>query len=94
MYSFSIEHLDLSQNNINDRGGIEFAKHFANNYSILTLNLRQNQLKQDFGLIMRNSVAMHRRIQKIWLEANSISIRDIEEINRIAKRNKEKAAKG
>lgn len=39
-YSFPIENLDLSCNNIGDKGGLEFAKCFASNTSLITVNLR------------------------------------------------------
>lgn len=41
-YSFNVEHLDLSFNEISDKGAMLFAKNFGFNNSLITLNLRMN----------------------------------------------------
>jgi Ran GTPase-activating protein (RanGAP) involved in mRNA processing and transport len=42
MSSLGLEHLDVSNNSINNEGVIDFARNLAENRALITLNLKQN----------------------------------------------------
>ena len=91
--SFLIEHLDLSNNTITDDGAMYFAKQLTQNKSFLTLNLKQNQIGRDGGVALREAVAKHPYLIRFYLEQNAVQVRDIEEIDRALKKNREERAK-
>eukprot|EP00350_Pseudokeronopsis_sp_OXSARD2_P012046 CAMPEP_0170559604 /NCGR_PEP_ID=MMETSP0211-20121228/43928_1 /TAXON_ID=311385 /ORGANISM="Pseudokeronopsis sp., Strain OXSARD2" /LENGTH=194 /DNA_ID=CAMNT_0010872837 /DNA_START=596 /DNA_END=1180 /DNA_ORIENTATION=- len=92
-FSFALENLDLSNNFITDKGAVKFAKQLRKNQNFLSINLSQNTLKNDSGQAFREAAAEHYRLEKLNLESNSISMKDIEEINKLLKRNKDNSYK-
>jgi Ran GTPase-activating protein (RanGAP) involved in mRNA processing and transport len=89
----SLEHLDLSKNTLSDVGVLPFARSLASNRSLVTLNLRHNQIGKEGGIAVREAVSGHKYLVRVYLEDNAIQIRDIEDIDRMCLKNREERAK-
>lgn len=91
--SFVIEHLDFSNNTITDEGAETFARNLGQNKHLLTINFQRNQIGKDGGMALREAVGQHQSLTRLFLEANAVQVRDIEEIDKILKRNRDEHAK-
>eukprot|EP00347_Sterkiella_histriomuscorum_P002496 403367926 len=87
------EHLDLSYNNVTDKGAVIFARALAKNHSFQTLNLKSNQIQREGGLALKEAINEHGSILRVHLESNAINVRDVEEINKVCKKNRESIGK-
>ncbi len=79
-YTFSLEHIDLSNNNISDIGGVEFARQLKKNMNLISINLSMNGLKSDSGIAFKEAVCDHTKLLKVNIEQNSVNVKDIEAI--------------
>ena len=89
----SLEHLDLSKNQLTNVGVVDFAENLSNNRSLVSVNLRSNQIGKDGGMAMREAVGIHKYLVRVYLEDNAVQVRDIEEIEKYTARNRESRAK-
>ena len=90
---YSLAHLDLSNNTISDDGATRFARSLTSNRSLQSLNFKGNQIGRDGGMALRESVGQHPYLLKLYLESNAVQVRDIEEIDRILRRNRDEKTK-
>lgn len=91
--SFVVEHMDFSNNDITDDGAAGFARNLGQNRHMLTLNFQRNQIGKDGGMALREAVGQHPNLTRLFLEANAVQVRDIEEIDKILKKNRDEHAK-
>jgi Leucine Rich repeat len=85
----NLEHLDLSKNQLTNVGVLDFAKSLQDNRSLVTINLRSNQIGKDGGLAIREAASIHKYLVGVYLEDNAVQVRDIEEIEKYMQRNRE-----
>jgi len=85
---FNLEHLDISNNSIYKVGLLATA--IAVNGSLLTINMRNNCLQVREGVILKENVKHNRTLVKVCLEGNSVSMRDIEDINKQCRANRKR----
>ncbi len=76
-----LEFLDLSCNKINDAGGELIGIALSKNRTIQRLNLRRNNLNEQTGYTILESVRFNRHIISLHLEKNAIGLNIIDEIN-------------
>ena len=68
----SLEHLDLSKNTLSDVGILPFASSLASNRSLVTINLRHNQIGKEGGITLREAVSGHKYLIRVYLDDNAI----------------------
>ena len=79
--------MDLSSNQIDDEGGKELGRMLRTNTSLKTLTLRDNALRQATGHAFVEALSDNRSLQSVSLGYNSISLKYIQEIRRLLKKN-------
>jgi hypothetical protein len=62
--------------------------------NLVSINLSMNGLKSDSGIAFKEAVCDHTKLLKVNIEQNSVNVKDIEEIQRYLKRNRDKTVKG
>lgn len=67
-----MEHLDLSKNTLSDVGILPFASSLASNRSLVTINLRHNQIGKEGGIALREAVSGHKYLIRVYLDDNAI----------------------
>ncbi len=77
-----LKHLDLSNNSIDESGGLRIAQGVKKNKSLVLLNLKYNNLKNETGKALVDALNYNSKIRKIFLQYNAISFRHIGDIDK------------
>lgn len=88
--NFSLENLNLSSNNITDKGLIKLLPALNYNRTLRSLDLQDNQLSEISVGKLTPFVKFNTKLVKLNLEKNICKIRVIENFNTIIQKNAEK----
>ena len=91
--SLPLVHLDVSNNIITDESAIPFAHAMTSNRYLEMVNMKGNQIGPEGGNALREAIGDHDSLVKFNLESNAVAVRDVEEIERHLRRNRDAKVK-